>query len=92
GAETFTHHVPAYQILAGQSNQEAERSLGLVYTEHSILKAKEAINALPSPGEKQVENLMLNLHQMKRSLLTQTGEQMIDRGVPIASAATKARS
>ena len=31
-AEAFTHPNPAYQVLAGQGNEEAERSLNLVHT------------------------------------------------------------
>ena len=36
----FTHPVPAYQVLAIQSNQEAEKTLGLVHTEQSFRNAK----------------------------------------------------
>ena len=36
----FTHPVPAYQVLASQSNQEAEQTLGLVHTEQSFRNAK----------------------------------------------------
>ncbi|KAL8093469.1 hypothetical protein AgCh_035374 [Apium graveolens] len=35
-AETFTHHVPAYQTLAGEGNEDAERMLNLVYTTASL--------------------------------------------------------
>ncbi|KAL8114224.1 hypothetical protein AgCh_021178 [Apium graveolens] len=44
-AESFTHHVPAYQILADQGNEAAERTLNLVHTIASMQKAKDAINA-----------------------------------------------
>ena len=37
----FTHPVPAYQVLASQSNQEAEQILGLVHTEQYFRNAKE---------------------------------------------------
>ena len=36
----FTHPVPAYQILASQSNLEAGQTLGLVHTEQSLRNAK----------------------------------------------------
>ncbi|KAK1369879.1 hypothetical protein POM88_035971 [Heracleum sosnowskyi] len=46
---TFTHPDPAYQVLAGQGNMEAERMLNLVHTTESMSRAKEAIQNLP-PG------------------------------------------
>ena len=36
----FTHPVPTYQVLAIQSNQEAEQTLGLVHTKQSFRNAK----------------------------------------------------
>ena len=36
----FTHPIPTYQVLASQSNQEVEQTLGLVYTEQSLRNAK----------------------------------------------------
>ena len=36
----FTHPVAAYQLLASQSNQEAEHTLGLVHSEQSFRNAK----------------------------------------------------
>ena len=36
----FTHPVPAYQILASQSNLEVEQTLGLVHTEQSLRNVK----------------------------------------------------
>ena len=36
----FTHPIPTYQILASQSNLEAEQTLGLVHTEQSLRNAK----------------------------------------------------
>ena len=36
----FTHPVPSYQILASQSNLEAEQTLGLVHTEQSLRNIK----------------------------------------------------
>ncbi|KAK1368061.1 hypothetical protein POM88_034153 [Heracleum sosnowskyi] len=47
-AETFTHPEPAYQILAGQGSVEAERTLNLVHTTESMMRAKDAISNLPS--------------------------------------------
>ena len=37
----FTHPIPAYQVLASQSNQQAEQTLGLVHTEQSFRNAKD---------------------------------------------------
>ncbi|KAK1379096.1 hypothetical protein POM88_025840 [Heracleum sosnowskyi] len=47
--ETFTHPVPAYQIMAQQGNVEAERSLNLIHTTASMLRDKDALANL-SPG------------------------------------------
>ncbi|KAK1384574.1 hypothetical protein POM88_022309 [Heracleum sosnowskyi] len=47
--ETFTHPVPAYQIMAQQGNVEAERSLNLIHTTASMQRAKDALTNLP-PG------------------------------------------
>lgn len=46
-ADTFTHPDPAYQILAEQGNEDAERSLNLVHTTASMLRDKAAINRVP---------------------------------------------
>ncbi|KAK1356232.1 hypothetical protein POM88_049488 [Heracleum sosnowskyi] len=48
-AETFTHPVPAYQVLAEQGNVEAERTLNLVHTTESMMRGKETASNLP-PG------------------------------------------
>ena len=42
-AETFTHPVSAYQVLAEQGNEETERLLNLVHTTESMQRAKEAL-------------------------------------------------
>ncbi|KAL8104610.1 hypothetical protein AgCh_028723 [Apium graveolens] len=47
-AEAFTHPVPAYQLLAEHGNDNAERMLNLVHTTQSMMRAKDAITALPS--------------------------------------------
>ncbi|KAK1372214.1 hypothetical protein POM88_028407 [Heracleum sosnowskyi] len=47
--ETFTHPVPAYQIMAQQCNVEAERSFNLIHTTASMQRAKDALTNL-SPG------------------------------------------
>ncbi|KAK1392281.1 hypothetical protein POM88_011337 [Heracleum sosnowskyi] len=47
--ETFTHHVPAYQVMAQQGNVEAERSFNLIHTTASVQRAKDAFTNL-SPG------------------------------------------
>ena len=36
----FTHPIPAYQVLASQTNQEAEQTLGLVHFEQYFRNAK----------------------------------------------------
>ena len=38
--QEFTHPIPAYQVLASQSNQQVEQTLGLVHTEQSMRNAK----------------------------------------------------
>ncbi|KAK1365850.1 hypothetical protein POM88_041411 [Heracleum sosnowskyi] len=44
--ETFTHPVPAYQVMAQQGNVEAERSLNLIHTTASMQRAKDALTNL----------------------------------------------
>ncbi|KAL8121074.1 hypothetical protein AgCh_018005 [Apium graveolens] len=44
--ETFTHPVTAYQLLAGQGNEEAEKLLNLVHTTASMQRAKDVITAI----------------------------------------------
>ena len=41
--QEFTHPIPAYQVLASQSNQQAEQTLGLVHTEQSLRNAKASM-------------------------------------------------
>ena len=38
--QEFTHPIPTFQILASQSNQQDEQTLGLVHTEQSLRNAK----------------------------------------------------
>ncbi|KAK1388301.1 hypothetical protein POM88_016479 [Heracleum sosnowskyi] len=45
--ETFTHPVPAYQVMAQQGNVDAERSLNLIHTIESMQRAKDALTNLP---------------------------------------------
>ena len=47
-ADTFTHPVSPYQILAEQGNVEAERTLNLVHTSESMLRDKAVVNQMPS--------------------------------------------
>ena len=54
-AETFTHLVPAYQILAGQGNEEAERILNLVHTTQSMQREKDAITSMPPRADDEVD-------------------------------------
>ena len=46
--ETFTHGMSYYQAFARLDNQVAERSLNLIHTTASMLRAKEALAALPA--------------------------------------------
>ena len=41
--QEFTHPLPAYQVLASQSNQQAKQTLGLVHTEQSLRNAKASM-------------------------------------------------
>lgn len=55
-ADTFTHPVSAYQILAEQGNVEAEKTLHLVHTTESMLRDKAAINQMPTIAEDSSED------------------------------------
>ena len=46
--ETFTHGMSSVQAFARLDNQAAERSLNLIHTTSSMLRAKEALAALPA--------------------------------------------
>ena len=46
--ETFTHGMSSIQAFARMDNQAAERSLNLLHTSSSMLRAKEALTALPA--------------------------------------------
>ena len=46
--ETFTHRMPSIEAFARLDNQTAERSLNLIHTTSSMLRAKEALAALPA--------------------------------------------
>ncbi|KAL8128092.1 hypothetical protein AgCh_014883 [Apium graveolens] len=46
-AEAFTHHVPAYQVLAEQDNVASERILNFVHTTASMQRANDAITTMP---------------------------------------------
>ena len=50
-ADTFTHPVSAYLILAAQGNVEAEKTLNLVHTSKSMLRDKTAVNQMPSVAD-----------------------------------------
>ncbi|MGI4673449.1 hypothetical protein ACR2XN_28700, partial [Klebsiella pneumoniae] len=54
-AEAFTHPDQVYQILAGQGNEEAEKSLNLVHTTESMMRANDAISNLPSGAGEDFE-------------------------------------
>ena len=56
--ETFTHGMSSYQAFARLDNQAAERSLNLIHTTASMLRAKEALAALPAnAGDDSDEDL-----------------------------------
>ena len=46
--ETLTHGMSSIQPFARVDNQAAERSLNLIHTTASMLRAKEAIPTLPA--------------------------------------------
>ncbi|KAL8112553.1 hypothetical protein AgCh_020031 [Apium graveolens] len=54
-AKTFTHPVSAYQTLAGQGNEDAERMLNLVHTTASMQRVKDAITVMPSTAGSDFE-------------------------------------
>ena len=41
--QEFTHPLPAYHVLASQSNKQAEQTLGLVHTEQSLRNEKASV-------------------------------------------------
>ena len=43
----FTHPIPAYQVLASQTNLEVEKTLGLVHIEQSFRNAKANLASTP---------------------------------------------
>ena len=59
--QEFTHPLPAYQVLASQSNQQAEQTLGLVHTEQSLRNAKASMasastSAAPTSDSEERDN------------------------------------
>ena len=54
-ADTFTHPVSAYQFLAGQGNEDAERTLHLVHTTESMMRDKAAVNRMPDVSKQPSE-------------------------------------
>ncbi|KAL8145899.1 hypothetical protein AgCh_003872 [Apium graveolens] len=59
-ADTFTHPVSAYQLLAAQGNVEAEQTLHIVHTSESLLRDKAAVNRLPSQAGEPSEEFGVN--------------------------------
>ena len=59
-ADTFTHPVSAYQLLAAQGNVEAEQTLNIVHTSESLLRDKAAVNRLPSQAGEPSEEFGVN--------------------------------
>ena len=59
--QEFTHPIHAYQVLASQSNQQAEQTLGLVHTEQSLRNAKASVasastSAAPNSESEERDN------------------------------------
>ena len=59
--QEFTHPLPAYKVLASQSNQQAEQTLGLVHTEQSLRNAKASMasastSAAPNSESEERDN------------------------------------
>ena len=59
--QEFTHPLPAYQVLASQSNHQAEQTLGLVHIEQSLRNAKASMasattSAAPTSDSKEKDN------------------------------------
>ncbi|KAL8114529.1 hypothetical protein AgCh_021408 [Apium graveolens] len=59
-ADTFTHPVSAYQLLAAQGNGEAEKTLNLVHTSESLQRDKAAINLMSSTAGEPSEEFGVN--------------------------------
>ena len=59
-ADTFTHPVSAYQLLAAQGNMEAEQTLNLVHTSESLQRDKAAVNRMPSQAGEPSEEFGVN--------------------------------
>ena len=62
-AEAFTHHIPAYQILASQGNEEAKRSLNLVkgFEHQTQWKNKNKKINFETPPQDPCKNMIFNL-------------------------------
>ena len=59
-ADTFTHPVSAYQLLAAQGNVEAEQTLHLVHTTESRQRDKAAVNRMPPQAGEPSEEFGVN--------------------------------
>ena len=59
-ADTFTHHVSAYQLLAAQGNEEAEKTLNLVHTSESLQRDKVVVNLMPPTAGEPSEEFGVN--------------------------------
>ena len=46
-ASQFAHLIPAYQVMAGQSNVQAEETLGLLHTSEALERAQLAHAVVP---------------------------------------------
>ncbi|KAL8117723.1 hypothetical protein AgCh_015556 [Apium graveolens] len=53
--EIFTHPITAYQFLAGQGNEEAEKLLNLVHTTASMQRAKDVITSMPPTASDDID-------------------------------------
>ena len=54
--DTFKHNNQSFQEIAFSSNVEVEQLLGLVYTQGSLLHAKEALKSIPEGNEEDEED------------------------------------
>ena len=59
-ADTFTHPVSAYQLLAAQGNVEVEQTLNIVHTSESLQRDKAAVNRMPSQAGEPSEEFGVN--------------------------------
>ena len=78
---TFSRVNPTYQDFASSSNANAEKLLGLVHIEKSMLHAKEALNSILEGKEDDEENfLLVREAQLTKCLLKEQLKKMKKNG------------